>query len=76
MKLLSNYVLSLIVCINCVAKGNCQVSKEYFIELQTVSDCASGSEDFVHQLYDISKLQCRDCIQNSSVQTVSGDGRF
>ena len=48
----------------------------YSIEYQTVSDCKTGVNDNFHQLFDISQMQCRNCAQNSTFQTVSFDGKL
>ena len=53
-----------------------QVSKEYFIPLTEVSDCLSGDEDLFHEFYDISRLECRNCAQNTTFQTTGANGLF
>ena len=53
-----------------------QVSKEYFIPLTEVSDCLSGDQDPFHQFYDISRLECRYCAQNTTYQTTGANGLY
>ena len=59
----------------CTVLSECQETNEY-IPLQEVSDCLSGDGDLFHQLYDISKLACRNCAQNSTFQTTSENGMY
>lgn len=59
-----------------IVRTHSQVSKEYFIPLTEVSDCLSGDTDPFHEMYDVSRLECRYCTQNSTFQTIDANGLY
>ena len=47
-----------------------------FIDYQTPDDCVTGSSEGFDQYFDISQLQCVDCAEDVSKQSVSADGNI
>ena len=48
----------------------------YIVPERTPVDCMSEKEDVYHEFFNIANLSCIACAQNSTIQTVTSDGRW
>jgi len=71
-KALGVLLLSLIYCYHNTSAGN----PAFAVEYESPESCKRRQENGVQYYFNITKLGCMPCSQNTTFQTVSNDGLF